>query len=212
MKGVPLIQHLPRLKLFHNDAAMNLTSLLSPPSQWVSAGCRLPFFGLCSHGQELAATMQCYTFESIGPHHNSQLRRFDPLPAGVHSLPSSIIDSEFLRDLRFCDRYLVIAWLDGSASYANISLMPTPVDPNKEVSSETHDRNLKFNSDHSEDIVINDFDFCPASGRLVVTTDSGDIRIMDYLCPPMSGSPSASTPFAIRTISDVSSLIAINDH
>lgn len=191
---------------------MSVISLLSPPSQWVSPGCRLPFFGLCTppEAEGYAATMQCYTFEPIGPPHNSQPQRFDLLPAGfVHSLPSSIIDSEnFLRHLRFCDRYLVIAWLDGS--HVNISLMPTPVDPDKEVPSKT--QNLKFNSDHSEDIVINDFDFCPASGRLVVTTDSGDIRIMDYLSPPVSGSLSASTPFNIRTISDVSSLIVINDH
>jgi len=212
VEGVPLIQHLPRWKLARDGAAIGVISLLSPPSQWVSSGCRLPFFGLCTapEVEGYAATMRCYTFESIDPPHNSQLQRFDPLRAGfVHSLPLSIFDSEiFLRHLRFCDRYLVIAWPYGS--HINISLMPTPIDPDKGVPSKT--QNLKFKSDPCEDIVIKDFDFCPASGRLVVTTDSGDIRIMDYLSPPMSGSQSVSTPFGIRTISDISSLIAIDDH
>ena len=186
--GVPLIQHLPRLKLGHNDLALNEISLLSPPSQWVSPGSRLPFFGLCTQFQENAPTMECYTFKSIDPPHNTQRQRFDPLLADfVDSLPLSIIDSEdFLRHLRFCDQYLVIAWLNNS--YVAISLMHTPVGPRKNVHPKT--RYLKFNNDDSEDIVVNDFDFCPASGRLVVATESRDIRIMDYLSPPVvSGSP-----------------------
>lgn len=186
INGVPLIQHLPRLIRGHSDLGQNGISLLSPPSQWVSPGCRPPFFGLCTQFQEEAPTMQSYTFESIDPPHNLQLQRFDPLLTDlVDSLPLSLVDTEeFLRHLRFCDQYLVIAWLDDS--YIAISFLHTPVaGPFKYVRPKT--RYLGFNSEsHFEDIVVNDFDFCPASGRLVVTTDSGDIRIMDYLDPPIS--------------------------
>ena len=197
IKGVPLIQHLPRLKLAQHDAAMNTVSLLSPPSQWVSPGCRLPFFGLCHEVRGFAPNMHCYTFEPIGPPHNSQLQRFDPLLTGfTDSLDSSITDSEdYLRDLRFCDQYLVTAWLDDD-SYVTISLIHTPVGPRQDVDSKTE--YLHFNTEDSEYIVVSDFDFCPASGRLVVATESRDIRIMDYLSPlAVSGSPRQRQLFSV---------------
>ncbi|EDR03743.1 uncharacterized protein LACBIDRAFT_331158 [Laccaria bicolor S238N-H82] len=197
ISGVPLIQHLPILNRFHSDLGQNGLTLLSPPSQWVSPGCRLPFFGLCTHFQGEAPTMQSYTFESIDSPHNSQPQRFDLLLTDtVDSLPLSIIETEeYLRHLRSCDQYLIIAWLDDS--YVTLNLMHTPVrvGPRKHVPPKT--RYLEFQSDHSEVIAVNDFDFCPAFGRLVLTTESGDIRIMDYLSPPVSKSPCQHPLFSV---------------
>ena len=161
---------------------------VSPPSQWFSAGqSRLPFFGLCGptldlQGEEIDddyTAMQCYTFKSVSSlPDNPKLQVFDPQHVGVvNSFHLSTLSEDFLRHIRFCDTSLTIAWQVGDD--VNIGIMKMPQgDPD---SMATPAIRRLFNG---EEDVLKDFDFCPAVGRLVITTAAGDIQIRDILTPP----------------------------
>ena len=173
------IQLLPRLEIRISPAE---SLQVSPPSQWLSAGqLRLPFFGLCSptpdvQGGPLNASMQYYTFKSVPSLPDNQV--FDPQQVGiVNSFPISTMSQRFLRHIRFCGKSLTITWqVDDNI---NISLIKMPQgDPDSMANPAT--RRL-----FSEEVTLRNFDFCPAAGRLVVTMADGDIRIMDFLTPPI---------------------------
>ena len=181
-----LIQLLPRSEIHTSSSTGSFR--VSSPSQWLSAGqSRLPFFGLCSpipdiQREELDnfnASMRCYTFKSVPSLlDNPKLQAFDPQQVGVmNSFPLSTISENFLRHIRFCGNLLTIAWQAGDD--VNIGLMKMPQgDPD---SMDTLSIRCLFNG---EDVILRDFDFCPAAGRLVVTTAAGGIQIMDFLTPP----------------------------
>lgn len=181
------IRLLPRLEIRTPSPAESFR--VSPPSQWLSAGqSRLPFFGLCSptpdvHGEELLdelnASMRCYTFKSVPSlPDNPKLQAFDPQQVGVvNSFPISTMSENFLRHIRFCGKSLTIAWQ--ASDDVDISLMEMPQGDPDSIATPAIRR--LFNG---EEVVLRDFDFCPAAGRLVVTTAAGDIQIMDFLTPP----------------------------
>ena len=181
-----LIRLLPRSEISTPSPAESFR--VSPPSQWLSAGqSRLPFFGLCSptpdvQGEELDdsnASMRCYTFKSVSSlPDNPTLQAFDPQQVGVvNSFPISTMSENFLRHIRFCGKSLTVAWHAGDE--VNISLMEMPQGDPDSVATLAIRR--LFNG---EEVTLRDFDFCPAAGRLVVTTAAGDIQIMDFLTPP----------------------------
>ena len=171
---------LPRLEIRTPSPAESLR--VSPPSQWLSPGqSRLPFFGLCSptpdvQGDTLNASMRYYTFKSLPSLPDNQA--FDPQHVGaVDSFPISTMSQDFLRHLRFCGKSLALTWQ--ADDDVNISLIKMPQgDPDSMATPVT--RRL-FNG---EEVILRDFDFCPAAGRLVVTTAAGAIQIMDFLTPP----------------------------
>ena len=181
-----LIRLLPRSEISTPSPAESFR--VSPPSQWLSAGqSRLPFFGLCGpmldiQGEELEdsnASMRCYTFKSASSlPDNPTLQTFDPQQVGVvNSFPISTMSENFLRHIRFCGKSLTVAWHAGDE--VNISLMEMPQGDPDSVATLAIRR--LFNG---EEVTLRDFDFCPAAGRLVVTTAAGDIQIMDFLTPP----------------------------
>ncbi|EDR11114.1 uncharacterized protein LACBIDRAFT_315527 [Laccaria bicolor S238N-H82] len=170
-----VIQLLPRLEIRTPSPAESLR--VSPPSQWISAGqSRLPLFGLCSPTPDaLNASMRYYTFKYVPS--NFDYQTFDPQQVGIVSFPIATMSLNFLRHIRFCGKSLALTWQ--ADDNVNISLMNMPQgDPDGMATPTT--RRL-FNR---EEVVLQDFDFCPAAGRLVVTTAAGYIRIMDFLTPP----------------------------
>jgi len=183
---VALIRPLPRSEI--HIPAPTESFRISSPSQWLSAGqSRLPFFGLCIptpdvQGGELDhfdVSMRCYTFKSVPSlPDNPKSQAFDPQQVGVvSSFPIWTMSENFLRHIRFCGDSLTVAWQAGDD--VNIGLMKMPQgDPD---SMATLAIRCLFNG---EEVVLRDFDFCPAAGRLVVMTADGGIQIMDFLTPP----------------------------
>ncbi|EDR03742.1 uncharacterized protein LACBIDRAFT_295149 [Laccaria bicolor S238N-H82] len=181
------IRLLPRLEIRTPSPAEPFR--VSPPSHWLSAGqSRIPFFGLCSptldlQGEEIVddyyTAMRCYTFKSVSSlPDNPDLQVFDPQHVGVvNSFHLSTLSEDFLRHIRFCDTSLTIAWQVGDD--VNIGIMKMPQGDPDSVATPAIRR--LFNG---EEVELRDFDFCPAAGRLVVTTAAGDIQIMDFLTPP----------------------------
>ena len=95
----------------------------------------------------------------------------------VDSFPILMMSQDFLQHLQFCGKTLALMWQ--ADDDVNISLIKMPHgDPDSMATPVTQHL---FNG---EEVILRDFDFCPAAGRLVVMTAAGDIQIMDFLTPP----------------------------
>ena len=183
---VALIRLLPRSEI--RTPTPTESFRVFSPSQWLSAGqSRLPFFGLRIptpdvQGEELDDfddSIRCYTFKSVPSlPDNPKLQAFDPQQVGVvNSFPISTMSENPPRHIRFCGNSLTVAWQAGDD--VNIGLMKMPQgDPD---SMATLAIRCLFNG---EEVVLRDFDFCPAAGRLVIMMAGGGIQIVDFLTPP----------------------------
>jgi hypothetical protein len=100
----------------------------------------------------------------------------------VSSIPLRMVnESEFLFGLRFCNGELCQRWRPDNDVL--ISLIPIPTSHEETTSVVT--RTL-FSGP------LWDFDFCPASGRLVVATPENVIHVMDFLSPMLVPFPEVS--------------------
>ena len=98
---------------------------------------------------------------------------FDPQQVGaMDSFPVSAMFQDFLQHLRFCGKSVALTWQ--ADDDINISLIKMPQgDPNSIATPVTQ---CLFNG---EEVILRDFDFCPAVGRLVpVTTAAAPV----FLC------------------------------
>ena len=91
----------------------------------------------------------------------------------LSSIPSRMVnESEFLFGLRFCNGELCQRWRPDNDVLISLIPIPTSHEETKSVVTRT-----LFSGP------LWDFDFCPASGRLVVATPENVIRVMDFLSP-----------------------------
>ena len=91
----------------------------------------------------------------------------------LSSIPSRMVnESEFLFGLRFCNGELCQRWRPDNDVLISLIPIPTSHEETKSVVTRTFFSGPLW-----------DFDFCPASGRLVVATPENVIRVMDFLSP-----------------------------
>ncbi|EDR03746.1 uncharacterized protein LACBIDRAFT_306761 [Laccaria bicolor S238N-H82] len=130
--------------------------------------------------------MLCYTLRSINPSRDPILPMLFPIKMGM--VPNLPIDTnadgvdmiDFSGPLRYCDDEL--CYISASIHKMFISLITPPTSLNGPSSSKSSA--LFKMSDPGE---FRSWNFCAASGRLVVVDDTtGIIHIMDYLVPPSS--------------------------
>ena len=138
-------------------------------------------FGIFGY-KEREWVMLCYTVRSINPSRDPILPMVFPVKMGVvPNFPTNVNVSEFedmdrIGPLQYCDDELCLINLSDRGM--DISLITPPISLNGPLSSKT---TTLFTGEFCS------FDFCAASGRLVVV-DDGIIRIMDFLVPPPSSS------------------------
>lgn len=90
----------------------------------------------------------------------------------LSAIPLRMVDEcEFLFRLRFCNGELCQRWRPETDVLISLIPIPTSHEETKSVVTRTLFSGPFY-----------DFDFCPASGRLVVFTENG-IRVMDFLSP-----------------------------